>query len=318
MDTPNTRTGLGTAGAVLAAFDELRAIEWEDDDELGPFLSRLGQKDPDDAELALLRDLADLVRPYLYRVDTDEVAALYDVAEDHEASMLDDLLKRAGLRWDCRSCDGWTGPVLRQRRQRRDRGVRSLRGVRRGPDQRPDRRQDPPPARRRPGRRAHHGPPGPVRRRSIVNDPQPYTYSRNANSTGPYTSTLVLRIPIEHGGGDFVGQPGADDVKNQILDNLGDDWWTDDEGAPWYIPDTGHTVTAAWDPVNASGDRTGYTLAGVIEQLGKLRELRESDDILALQEWLDPEKAELRVQAEHTRREDLLRDLADLVIGARP
>ncbi len=38
----------------------------------------------------------------------DELSALYAVADDHEAAILDDLAKRAGLRWEC-GCS-WYNP----------------------------------------------------------------------------------------------------------------------------------------------------------------------------------------------------------------
>jgi hypothetical protein len=41
----------------------------------------------------------------------DEIAHLYQVADDHEAALLDDLRRRAGLTWDCEACEdrgGWT------------------------------------------------------------------------------------------------------------------------------------------------------------------------------------------------------------------
>ena len=39
-------------------------------------------------------------------MDETEIARLYDVAEDHEAQMLDELRERAGITWEHEGC--WT------------------------------------------------------------------------------------------------------------------------------------------------------------------------------------------------------------------
>lgn len=40
---------------------------------------------------------------------SEDLAALYSIASDYEASVLDDLRERAGQTWTCRVCP-WTMP----------------------------------------------------------------------------------------------------------------------------------------------------------------------------------------------------------------